>query len=192
MQDDKRLMQHIGNGDHKAMRTLVNMYQDYVFSCCLSLIRDRHLSEEATQDVFVKAYRFASSFRGDARLKTWLYHIVRSTCYDKLRQQKRRSVLNYKDVENEGHVMNDGERWVIQEDRKKLIFELLACLDDRSAEVLSLYYIEEKSIEEVAQTLNLTTSNLKVILFRARKKLRKKMGVSTLDKKKDNAKTGKF
>lgn len=72
-------------GDHNAYATLVERYQNFVFTIVLRYIKSREDAEEVSQDVFVKAYRSLAAFKGDAKFSTWLYTVTTTTCITFLR-----------------------------------------------------------------------------------------------------------
>lgn len=165
-------MKKIGEGDRKALTEVVHRYQDFIYSCSMAKLRDAHLAEEVTQDVFIKLYRFSASFRGDSSLKTWLYKVCERACFDKIRQRNRHRTVEVDRNLDMQVSHNDGEISLLQEDRKAYIQQLVDHLDERSREVILLFYIEDLSIDEVADMLSLTVSNVKIILFRSRNKLK--------------------
>src|SRR3954467_5276953 len=91
--DDIAVIQMVLQGQQAAYATLVERYQQYVFTLAMRYVNNRELAEELSQDVFVKAYRCLADFKGHSKFSTWLYTIVNSTCLSQLRKKKDDTVL---------------------------------------------------------------------------------------------------
>ena len=90
--DDIAVIQLILQGQQAAYATLVNRYQQYVFTLAMRFVNNRELAEELAQDVFVKAYKYLADFKGNCKFSTWLYTIVNTTCLSHLRKKFLRVV----------------------------------------------------------------------------------------------------
>ncbi|MDX1685927.1 MAG: sigma-70 family RNA polymerase sigma factor [Saprospiraceae bacterium] len=171
MSDEQNLIESIARGDHKALEVLVRENQDFVFSVAMSQMKNYHESQEVAQDVFVKVFRSANTFRGDSSVRTWLYIITRRACLDRFKKRKV-NIVDQSNLSSLSTERNKGEEELMKSDRQELIQNLLDQLSEKERDVMSLYYLKELSIDEVSEILGLTGSNVKIILFRARKKLR--------------------
>lgn len=169
MIDERSLIKKIGQGNSEALSVLMETYADFVFGVCMSVVKQHHLAEEAAQDCFIKVFRYAGGFKGDSSVKTWLYKIAYRTSLDyyKKNQKGRTELLET----NTASVANNAESTLYNNDRDRQIAEMLEVLDERSKEVVTLFYLNEKKIDEIAEMLSLEKSNVKIILFRSRKKL---------------------
>ena len=85
---DTDIISQVVKGDHNAYATLVERYQNYVFTIVLRYVKSREDAEEVAQDVFVKAYRSLADFKGNSKFSTWLYTITTTTCISFLRKKK--------------------------------------------------------------------------------------------------------
>src|SRR4051812_107850 len=92
-QDDNTLIQSVLRGNQSDFATLVERYQAFVFTLVRRHVSDKAVGEELAQDVFLKAYRFLGTFRGDSKFSTWLYTIVHTTCLSHLRLKTQPPVL---------------------------------------------------------------------------------------------------
>lgn len=170
--DDIAIIKLVLAGRKEAYGLLVNRYQGYVFTLCLRYVHEREVAEEVAQDVFVKAYRNLADFRGQSKFSTWLYTIVHSTCLTQLRKRKADTILP-----GDEHLepLNAGEHTVQQTEshtRKKVLNEAIGHLPEAEAEALTLYYLAEQTIDEIAIITGTTAGNVKVRLHRARQKLK--------------------
>lgn len=130
------------------------------------------MSEEAAQDVFLKVFRFSNSFRKESKVSTWLYTITHRVCLDKIRSKNINRVVEL-DTHTTSHVVsNNAESLLERADVNHGISRMLEQLDDRSRQVVGLHYLKELSLEEIGQITGLTVSNIKIILFRSRNKLK--------------------
>jgi RNA polymerase sigma-70 factor (ECF subfamily) len=173
--DDTAVIQLVLQGQQAAYATLVNRYQQYVFTLVMRFVNNRELAEELAQDVFVKAYRYLADFKGNSKFSTWLYTIVNTTCLSHIRKKKDETILleeekmvSISDNTNTEQPSNRME----QRTQKQMLGNALKHLPESEAQVLSLFYQGEQSVEEIGVIMGLTTSNVKVKLFRARQKLK--------------------
>ncbi len=176
--NDTEIISKVLNGDREAYAGLVTRYQDYVFTLTLRMIKSREDAEEVAQDVFIKAYRSLANFRGDAKFSTWLYTVVNTTCITFLRKKK----LEVHSLENEkvfevADNQDSGFRANLVEQKSKLVMvnQAIALLNPDDAQIITLFYKAEQSLEEIALVLGLETNTVKVRLHRARTRLKEKM-----------------
>ena len=87
---DPGLVGAASGGDTAAFEDLVRLYQGHVWRLALHLLRDPDLASDATQEAFVRAYRFLPRYRGDSRFSTWLFSIARNCALDEARKATRR------------------------------------------------------------------------------------------------------
>jgi len=174
--DDIVIIQQVLRGQQNAYAILVERYQSYVFTLVLRYVNDRGLAEEISQDVFVKAYRSLKDFKGTSKFSTWLYAIVHTTCISQLRKKKDAAILLEQDkltsVAANEHSHERAEQKLEQKSRKALLSAAIATLPEEDAQIITLIYLAEQTIEEVSSIMNITPNNVKVKLFRARQKLR--------------------
>lgn len=172
---DIAIIQTVLRGQQSAYAVLVNRYKQYVFSLVLRYIPERELAEELAQDVFVKAYRNLASYRGESKFSTWLYAIVHTTCLSHMRKKGSMitTVEEDKLVALQDALQQESPYGRLEQSSKKAILnKAIEQLPDVDAQILSLFYIGSQSVDEIAEIANMTTTNVKVRLFRARTKLR--------------------
>jgi RNA polymerase sigma-70 factor (ECF subfamily) len=176
--NDNEIISQVLKGDHQAYAGLVNRYQNYVFTLTLRMIKNREDAEEVAQDVFIKAYKYLADFRGASKFSTWLYTIVNNTCITFLRKKK----LDVHSLDNEtlfarADNIDSGSRadTVEQKSRQAMVNEAIALLNPDDAQIITLFYKAEQSLEETAQVLGIEVNAAKVRLHRARARLKDKM-----------------
>lgn len=175
MQNDIRLVQETLRGNQSAFRTLVEQYQDYVFSVTLKILKNREEAEEAAQDAFIKAYRALASFEQRSKFATWLYQIAYRTAIDKYRSRKPAS-QSLNDEQSHLQIQDEAAtpaEKMEQKSSRKIIEAALAEMKPEDATLLTLYYLNEQSVKEISGITGLSVSNVKVKLFRLRSTLKK-------------------
>lgn len=176
--NDNEIISQVLSGDHQAYAGLVNRYQNYVFTLTLRIVKNREDAEEVAQDVFIKAYKYLADFKGASKFTTWLYTIVNNTCISFLRKKK----LDLHSLDNEkvfevADNLDSGMRANMVEQKSKLamVNDAISLLSGDDAQVITLYYKAEQSLEETAQILGIEVNTAKVRLHRARTRLKEKM-----------------
>jgi RNA polymerase sigma factor (sigma-70 family) len=175
---DSEIISLVLSGDHNAYATLVDRYKSYVFTLTLRFTKNREDAEEVSQDIFIKAYRSLADFKGAAKFSTWLYTIVNTTCITFLRKKR----LEVKSLDDEktfevADSQDSGFRAnvVEQKSRQNMVNQAIAMLNPDDAEIITLFYKNEQSLEEISHILGLEVNAAKVRLHRARGRLKEKM-----------------
>ena len=173
MNFDRELIVRAQAGDREAQESLVKIFSPMVFRLISRFFRSREDVEDLAQDVFVKMFGRIDQVRPDENFPGWLQRVAVNTCYDELRKTRRRRIA----LETYGP-REVGEGVVQPEEPKDFGRARLAlqALDPKLRIPLILKEVEEMSVEEIARTLSITETNVKVRLFRARKKLAASLG----------------
>lgn len=168
---DETYIQRVINGDINSFRYFVAKYKDLSFSVARSIIKSDFEAEEAVQDAFVNAFRNLHKFERKAKFSTWLYKIVVNESLKRLK--KKALPLDDGDISNIDHQLESLEISPIdhlhEEEQKEIISQVLDLLPSTESLLLRLYYLEENNMDEINSITGLSVSNIKVILFRARK-----------------------
>ena len=175
---DTDIIAQVLGGDQNAYSILVEKYKNYVFTIVLRYIKSREDAEEVAQDVFVKAYRSLADFKGTAKFSTWLYTVTTTTCITFLRKKKlevhslyNERIFEVADRPDSGMGANQIE----QKSKVNMVNEAIAMLSPDDAQVITLFYKGEQTLDEIAQVLGKETNAVKVQLHRARSRLKDKM-----------------
>ncbi|HLP93697.1 MAG TPA: RNA polymerase sigma factor [Saprospiraceae bacterium] len=172
---DEILIQQALSGQQSAYAALVNRYERYVFTLAHRLVKSREDAHEVAQDAFLRAFRYLADFRGDARFSTWLYKIVYSTALNFLRKQNP-DILSLDDQNRPVALADPGTpdaSYALElEDRNAALHLAIAQLSSDDAAIITLFYLYEHSLEEICQITNMTLTNAKTKLCRARQRLR--------------------
>lgn len=160
-------------GDQSAFRILVERHQGMVYTIALRILKDKEDAEEVAQDTFVKAYQKLETFQGGSKFSTWLYSIVYNTAISRTRK-KRLAMQDVKDLGDHAQLATSNKEQLTEMGRgeqRKYLELAMAELPGTDAAVISLYYLEEQSVEEVGEATGLSKSNVKVKLHRGRQRL---------------------
>ncbi len=167
-------------GDAAAYGRLVGRYQSRVGQFLWRFTRDRGVCEELAQTVFVEAFLSLGTFEGRSPFWSWLKVIATRTGYRHWRTQGQRRLRGDVSLEVAGVVTGAGPDASEQAVRKEEVARLVGMLDQlppRDRLVLTLMYLEENSVAEIAVLTGWSQTLVKVQAFRARNKLKKLMGV---------------
>lgn len=145
---------------------LVHEYQKTLLRMCYLYLRDKTLAEDAVQETFIKVYRNMSSFRGESSEKTWLMRIAMNTCHDIHRSRWFKLI----DPRYTPDMLPEPSEPFEQEE-EDLIAEIMQ-LPLKLREVILLYYYQDMTVTEIADSLGISQSSVSGRLKRGRDKLR--------------------
>jgi RNA polymerase sigma-70 factor, ECF subfamily len=182
---DKALMVRIAEGDEEALRDLVEKHQGAVYGTITKMLGDPVEAQDLAQQVFVRVYRAAGSYRAAAQFKTWMFTIVRNLVFNEHRRRTRATFVSLHAPENEsGHSggsssldlpdlanKTPGENMLQQEMLRK-INEAILALPEQQRLAIVLRRYDEFSYEQIAEILKTSVPATKSLLFRARETLR--------------------
>jgi RNA polymerase sigma-70 factor (ECF subfamily) len=175
MDQDQADIQKILAGDARGYRSLLQRHRSRVFTVAKKVVGDPALAEEVAQDVFIKAFKSLEEFRGDARFGTWLYRIAWTTAISALRREKRHrgheDVALREDLDDPSPAFPDGFSLVARDEQKQLIDRALQGMKPEERFALTLFYLEERSLNEIAEITGEEVGTIKVRLFRARQRM---------------------
>ena len=171
--DDQLLIKAIKNGDTKAYAQIVNRYKDLVYTLALRMLKHREEAEEVAQDTFIKIFKSLDKFKGDSKFSTWIYRVTYNTCLDRIKKNKKyiNDVAIDEFTFNKLGTMDNALDNLIKEEKHVLIKKCIHKLPEDSSALLTLFYFEELTLDEISKIINLEANTVKVKLFRARKKL---------------------
>jgi RNA polymerase sigma-70 factor (ECF subfamily) len=170
--EDRELVRRAQGGDEAAFRTLVDRHADRAYALALRIVRSASDAEEVAQDAFVRAWRGLPRFRGDSAFSSWLYRIVARRAFDRVAVLKGRRgrETGVEEIEQlpAGSDAPDDEAAA----RARQLARMVESLGEVQRLVVTLYYFQDRSVEEVAKTLHIPENTVKTHLSRARAALR--------------------
>lgn len=170
---DAYYIERVAAGDTGCFACLLDRYSRPVHSLILKMVRNKEDAEELAQDVFMKVFRNLPSFKADCSFSTWIYRIAYNTAISELRRKKQEFVaIEESQIEN----VSEEEVSILlgrtsENDQVEKLEHALTLLPPEERAMIMLFYIKQKSIEELTVITGLGASNVKVKLHRIRKKL---------------------
>ena len=171
--NDNQLIERILNGDQYAYGQLVDQYKDLVFTLALRMLRNREEAEEVAQDAFIKAFKSLDKFKGNSKFSTWIYKVTYNTCLDNIKKNKKH--MNNVSIDeftiHKIETIDNALEGMIKDEKSSFIKSCINRLPCEDSYILTLYYFEELTLDEMAKIIEASANTIKVKLFRARKKL---------------------
>lgn len=160
----KELIRKAREGNIQALNELINNHKNLAYSIALKYLKNKEDAEDVVQNSFIIILKSIKNFRNEAKFSTWLYTIVYHECLKELknRNQTMEYIPQFVEYENE-------ETYVEEKDD---INNFLKILTSNEYTTITLFYLKEKSIDEIAKITSLSKVNIKVLLHRARLKLK--------------------
>jgi len=174
---DQICIDKVLSGDTSSYSYLVENYKDMAYTIALKIVRNVEDAEEVAQDSFVKAFQQLKTFQGKSKFSTWLYTIVYRTAISKIRKKKIETT-NIDEYVIDNYSVGNSVSQIEElkhEEQKKYINAAINKLPELDALLITLFYINENTLDEIKDITGYTKTNAKVRLFRARKKLYKEL-----------------
>jgi RNA polymerase sigma-70 factor (ECF subfamily) len=186
-ESDEVLMTRIQGGDEKAFRTLIERHQDRVYGTVARMMGGAGPeAEEAAQDIFLRVWRSAGTYRAEGKFTTWLMTVVRNQVFTRAGQKNRR-----KDIDGEDFLDEEtGESWMEQQpdaavrspaealslrDLERAVEDACRQLPENQRLVVHLRQYEGLEFEEIGKITGMSLTAVKALMFRARESLKKKL-----------------
>lgn len=177
-QSDNEIIERIRGGAKHYFAQLVDRYKDRAFTLAIRMLKNREDAEEATQDAFIRAYNALSRFEGKAQFGTWFYRILYNVCLTRLGKRKEEfQRLDYDDeidynMLESPFTASDFNEYETN-DMIEFVKNTMEALPEKYQTILSLFYFQDLSHEEIADVTRLPIGTIKTHLFRARALLQK-------------------
>ena len=171
---DNDLMERAKNGDKGAYEALVSKHRINAINFAYGHIFDLCDAEDIVQECFVKAYISRMEYKPSNTFKTYLFAIIRNACIDYLRQTKNKKsqTVSLEDIAEISQGENPEEA-ILKAERMEAIFRHMDALPDDYKTALHLFAVDEMNYGEIAKIMRKTIPQVKIIIHRARKKLKK-------------------
>jgi len=176
--EDKKIIEHLKNGDEFIYKYVYDQYVRVVFSVCRKMTGSKEEAEDAAQDVFIKVFSSIDSFRADSKLSTWIYRISVNVCLNRQRRKKIIKFLSF-DFWNEENELTDENitpsKSIERSELEGIVRDAINRLPAKQKTALILSRYEEKSYKEIAEIMEVSLSAVESLLFRAKENLAKKL-----------------
>lgn len=178
------LIARIQSGDRNAFRELVERHKRDVYFLALDLLGNHHDAEDLSQEVFIRAYRAIGSFRGESRLRTWLYRITVNCAIDSRRRQ-RLATVPLEDGGDDDRPRAPAAALASADPLPDAVLEdgalqaglrrALRRLTPRERSVFVLRHYNDLPLREIGAMLDIAEGTVKALLFRAVRRLQKEL-----------------
>ncbi|MFZ4400692.1 MAG: RNA polymerase sigma factor [Bacteroidales bacterium] len=171
--DDNFYLEQIRHGNTNAYEMLINKHKTMAFNVAMRICHNREDAEEVIQDAFLKVYYSIKDFEGKSKFSTWLFRIVYNQSISKIRKKTiEQNTIDNEIIDNfTATEISNGLSFLKAEEQTKYINLALAKLPEDDSVVVTLFYLNESSVEEVSEITGLSEANVKVKLHRSRKKM---------------------
>jgi len=152
---------------------LLPRYQDKVFRLCFSMMRDQSHAEDMAQEIFIRVWKALPGYQAQASLSTWIYAISRNRCLTDLRRRETRPTVSLAEPEVEAIVDQHAaeEAGSLASGTEMDIDWMLDQVSEKYRRTIVLFYLEQRSYEEVAAMLGVPLGTVKTFLHRGKKEL---------------------
>jgi RNA polymerase sigma-70 factor (ECF subfamily) len=179
----KKRIQQVLKGDKNAFGDIIELYKDKVFQICYRMLGNRHEAEDVAQEAFIRAYVNIHRYNMEYKFSTWLYRIATNLCIDRIRKRKPDYYLDaevpgtdglnmYSQIPSEGKLPEED---VESMELQAMIQREISKLPEKYRAVIVLKYIEELSLNEISEILELPLGTVKTRIHRGREALRKQL-----------------
>jgi RNA polymerase sigma factor (sigma-70 family) len=177
------LIELLQRGSEPAFKKLVEEYQDMVYNTVVSMVQDDNAADDITQEVFIQVFQSISSFKGGAKISTWMYRIAISKALDYERSRKRKKRFAFVQqllgqAGNEEAGMVDFHHPGIlleQKESATALFGALKKIPGTQRAAFTLHKLEGLSYQEIAAVMDTTVAAVESLMGRARANLRKEL-----------------
>jgi RNA polymerase sigma-70 factor (ECF subfamily) len=178
---DRDIIEQVRAGNARRYALLVDRHKDRALTLAFRLTGIKEEAEELVQDAFLRAFKSLDQFRGEAKFGTWFYRILYNLCMTKVtRRRGRPEQLDVQDEKVLDNLLVDEDEVTIQErledeELQHIIAEEISNLPEKFRAVITLFYVQEMSYEEIVFVLSAPMGTVKTNLFRARNLLRERV-----------------
>lgn len=176
LKDEQNCIERIKNGDSGAYTFIVDAYKHMAFTIAMKILNDEEDAQDTAQEGFIKAFQQLNQFQGKSKFSTWLYTIVYRTAISKLKENKvQTQPINLRISENYSEDNRSPQEEMQAKDEQYYVKNAIQKLPQTEALLVTLFYLNENSTKEIHEITGLSLANIKINLFRARKKLEREL-----------------
>ena len=180
---EKRLTMLALKGDQQAFAEIVELYKDKIYYLGYRMLNNRHEAEDVVQETFLRVFKSLDRYDPGQKFSTWIYRIATNLSIDHLRKRKPTYSLDADMNDQEGL---DGYSMLPSDDRtpesefmisetKQTVYDAIESLPAKYKSVMILRYLQEMSLQEISDVLDIPVTTIKTRVHRGREFLRKKL-----------------
>lgn len=170
---DAEIIESVKKGNTADYSILIDRYKDKVLTMLKRMLKNEFDAEEILMDSFLKAYNNLNAFKFEAKFSTWFYRIAYNTALTKISNSKRKIEDQMSSIDDFVHLESQyNADELVKDDISNLVKKIVNELPAKNAAVVTMFYLEEMGVGEISEVLQLSVTNVKVILHRSRNLLR--------------------
>jgi RNA polymerase sigma-70 factor (ECF subfamily) len=170
--DEQAVIERVLGGDAEAYGELLERYQPGLVYHCAAMVHDGDVANDMAQEACIKAFMQLKRYKPEYRFSTWLYKIATNTCLDYLKRQHH---LSLDDVPEQTSSQATPHEQAEADDNARRVQEAVKRLPVRYQTVISLYYWQERSYEEIAEIMNAPLNTVRTWIRRAKEQLQEEL-----------------
>lgn len=175
--EEQVYINRVKGGDPAPYAFIVDKYKHMAYTIAFKVSRNEEDAEDIAQESFIKAYQQIHQFEGKSKFSTWLYTIVYRTAISKLKENRIETISISNSI-NENYSPDYSIPQLDQlqlKDEQRHVKQAIQRLPETEALLITLFYINENAVREIHEITGLSLANIKIKLFRARKKLEREL-----------------
>ena len=165
---DLPLIDRILAGEQNVFAQLIDRHKSYAYTISMKILQNKAEAQEAAQDTFIKAYNNLKGFNRDAKFSTWLYRIAFNTAIS-YKRKHRHQMQNIE--ESTVAIDQEADGTLERSDKQHFLHLAMAKLSESDRTALTLFYLQEFSLEEIAEIMSIQANTIKVRIHRARQRV---------------------
>jgi RNA polymerase sigma-70 factor (ECF subfamily) len=169
--DDQELIARSLDADHQAYAELVDRYKNALYRHCFAIVRREDVAEDIAQEAFITAYYKLDSYNPTYRFSTWLFKIATNKALTYLKRAAKEVAMDDELIETVVSTLPGTERAAVHGELRAAVERL----SPKHRAVVSLYYWQGLSYQEIAQVLSSPVGSVKVWMLRAKQQLKKEL-----------------
>jgi len=180
----EELMARIAEGDEYAFEILVHRHQTSILNLIYRFIGDRTQAKDLAQEVFIRVWQAAKTYKPEAKFTTWIYRITANLCFNELKSARRKKWFSFNWSDEDGeHTFEEtlsdsapsAEDLLLEKERSRQISDALQSLPDNQRMALVLKRYDDLSYQEIAKVIGCSVSAIESLLVRAKRSLQEKL-----------------
>lgn len=169
---DTNVLTLLKAGDKTAFETLYLAYSNNLYAKILSMTKIPDVADELLQDIFLKVWEKRTTIKEELSFKAWIYKIAENSVYDHYRKLARDKKMQDYLLKTFAELYNHTEDYILNKERATILDKALSRLPEQRKIIFKLCRLEEKSYQEVAEILNISTSTVSNQLVKATKNIK--------------------
>lgn len=172
-EEDLNLVQKVLSGNIKSFEDIVNKYEIVVLRFVYSIIRDKQLAEDITQEVFISVYNKLYTFDSNYKFSNWILRIAKNRCIDYVRKQKKVSEASIDEVINITSKEVTPEETIVFKETKETIIKYIGGLNEIDKQIILLRYSQKATFNDISKIMDISESSVKRRYYKVKEQFKK-------------------